>query len=320
MKTDEQLIGYVESLVTAIMASPVIADAYSAPLYRVEIPTKFMDKLERALRDRANPPRVEGFPEEEFDRWQPLATEDEKKAARWGFAQGTLAASQPRQGRLIVEMPLGKRMSVTAFVCCKCGFENEVSDMEIVKGAAPQPAPDEKCQRCEDWRKQGLSDKCPDCEAAPDERKDDEGVTVDEIQIGLRHEAWSERRKVIERLEKYGIAQSPTEPTRDERKAKQEAENIRVLQELTGSRNDQNPWLGIAAAVSLMKSELEQLRAQSPTQPTREQVAELVEAGLEVVRRWDALGIYKDDDFGEVQIAMEVFRTKLAPFAEKGGS
>lgn len=54
----------------------------------------------------------------------------------------------------------------------------------------------------------------------------------------------------------------------------------------------------------------------APTGPTKE----LVEAGLEVVRRWDALGINKDDDFGEVQIAMEVFRTKLAPFTEKGGA
>lgn len=46
-----------------------------------------------------------------------------------------------------------------------------------------------------------------------------------------------------------------------EMKDAKEAENIRVLQELTGSNNNVNPWLGIAAGVCLMKNELESANA-----------------------------------------------------------
>lgn len=40
-------------------------------------------------------------------------------------------------------------------------------------------------------------------------------------------------------------------------------------------------------------------------------VIEAVVAFKEVLKRWDALGTNKDDDFGDVQEAMEIAREKL---------
>lgn len=54
---------------------------------------------------------------------------------------------------------------------------------------------------------------------------------------------------------------------------RKELENIRVLQELTGSNNIENPWLGIAAATSLMKSENADLRAALEEIETVEKIA-----------------------------------------------
>lgn len=46
------------------------------------------------------------------------------------------------------------------------------------------------------------------------------------------------------------------------------------------------------------------------------QVLKLKEASGEVLKCWDGLGRYKDDDFGEVQEAMEFLRAVLRDIEE----
>lgn len=160
--------------------------------------------------------------------------------------------------------------------------------------SAPQPAPDERKVEPSPLTDEEL-EQLREIEAkdAADERKGaDGGEDMPESGFGERHEAWRYRQihPLVDQMggwanARYWIQRHATEYFRT-------CENL----------------------------EAEIARLKAPAEPTREQVAELVEAAREVVKRWDALGVYKDDDFGEVAEAMEVFRKSLAPFAEKGGS